>query len=147
MGGCVCMQHTVKKMKLILLALVLLSVIIITAANYRMKYCYKKEYIPRGDRYPHLHCGSNFFVLSRGKHNHTDFVIKETGKALCDKVEMVLADPVTYYNYFPEITIVLQHFKLEECPERCPSNDNESQKDKESTKSPKSREGSQKAEL
>ena len=70
------MQHTVKKMRLILLVLVLLSVTITTAKNYWKKYCYKKEYIPRGDKYHHLHCETNFFLLSLGKNDHKNFVVK-----------------------------------------------------------------------
>ena len=36
----------------------------------------KKEYIPRGDKYPHLHCETNFFLLSLGKNDHKNFVVK-----------------------------------------------------------------------
>ena len=127
-------QHTVKKMKLIVLALVLLSVIITTATNYRKTYCNNNEYILRGDRYPHLHCGSNYFVLSRGQNDHKYFVNKKTGKALCKNVEEVLRNP-SYYRNIDKITDVLQHFQRQECPNN--NIDIESQsKDKESTNSP-----------
>ena len=104
-------QHTVKKMKPIVLALVLLSVIITTAANYRKTYCNNNEYVLRGDRYPHLHCGSNFFVLSRGQNDHKYFVDKKTGKALCQIVKEVLREPIYSYKNISKITDVLQHFQ------------------------------------
>ena len=100
-------------MKLIVLALVLLSVIITTAVNYRKTYCNNNEYIPRGDRYPHLHCDSKFLLLSRSKNNHKYF---GTGTALCGNVEQVLADPSYFYNSNSKITVVLQHFQRQECP-------------------------------
>ena len=88
--------------------------IITTAANYRKTYCNNNEYIPRGDRYPHLHCGSNFFLLSISKNNHKYF-----GKGtalLCGNVKQVLADPSYFYNNNSKITVVLQHFQRQECP-------------------------------
>ena len=128
------MQHTVKKMRLILLALVLLSVNIATATNYWKKYCHKKEYIPRGDKYPHLHCETNFFLLSLGKNDHKNFVVKKIGKALCDNVKEVLENPSYFYNSIPEITEVLEHFQSKECPN---NNINiKSPKDKESANNP-----------
>ena len=103
-------------MKLPLIALCLLSFILINAveANYKKDYCGNKEYVLRGDRYPHLHCGKGFFTLSYKRGQHVNFV--DNG-VVCSRVNKVLGSPCEYNNFnkFPAILKAIQKFNKEEC--------------------------------
>uniref|UniRef100_A0A1X7SKM9 Uncharacterized protein n=1 Tax=Amphimedon queenslandica TaxID=400682 RepID=A0A1X7SKM9_AMPQE len=105
-------------MKLPLIALCLLSFILINAveANYRKKYCGSKEYVIRGDKYPHLHCGKRFFTLSyKGGKKHIQFVGNKG--AVCSAVNKVLGSPEQYdnFNRIPSIADAIIKFDNYEC--------------------------------
>ena len=65
-------------MKCISTAVYLIVVLILlfketAAVDYRKEYCNGQEFIGNNGvaySYPHLHCGSNFFVLSLAYHGH-----------------------------------------------------------------------------
>ena len=104
-------------MKLPLIALCLLSFILINAveANYKKDYCGNQEFVP-GTKYPHLHCGKNFFTLSySGGNKHVNFVGKKG--VMCSNVNKVLGSPCEYDNFdtFPAILQAIQKFKEKEC--------------------------------
>ena len=84
-----------------------------TNANYMKKYCGNSIYIPHGNRYPHLHCGKDFFTLSVKKKVKEPFVTAHGVD--CKRVKKVLGDPGRYYNNIGDITRVLQNFHRKEC--------------------------------
>ena len=105
-------------MKLPLIALCLLSFILINAveANYKKDYCGNKEYVIRGDRYPHLHCGKNFFTLSySGGNKHVNFIGKKG--VMCNNINKVLGSPCQYdnFNRIPAIIDAIIKFDNNEC--------------------------------
>ena len=65
-------------MKLVTIIVIIVLLLLLSSAaavDYREEYCRGNEYVGNGGvaySYPHLHCGSNFFVLSRPDGGHTD---------------------------------------------------------------------------
>jgi hypothetical protein len=104
--------------KRILLVVALLMTLSTTAfaANYKRDYCGNQEYVGNtGARYPHLHCGSNFFTLSRTGSNHINF----NGRGNCNKVNEVLDDKDNQYGRAADpaaITTALDAYKTAGCP-------------------------------
>ena len=104
-------------MKLPLIALCLLSFILINAVeatNYKKKYCGNEEFVP-GVKYPHLHCGKDFFTLSySGGNKHVNFV--DGNGAQCKKIDKVLDSPSEYgIDEIDEIKDAINNFKKHEC--------------------------------
>ncbi len=60
-------------------ALVLVAVpALAQATDYKKVYCGKKEYVGNpSNKYPHLHCGSNFYTYSKGSNDHLNMVGKK----------------------------------------------------------------------
>lgn len=85
-------------------------------ANYKKDYCGNQDYVGNtGARYAHLHCGKNFFTLSKTRTNHTNF----NGRGNCNKVDEVLADKNDYYGTaanMAAITTALEAYKAAGCP-------------------------------
>ncbi len=79
-------------------------------ANYKRDYCGGNEFI--GGDYPHLHCGKNFFTLSRSRSDHINF----NGRHNCKKVQEVLSDPGREYNNKQAITTILEAYQRAGCP-------------------------------
>lgn len=80
---------SIMKIALILAALVLIS----EAVNIKKIYCGKQEYVGNpGNKYPHLHCGSNFLTLSREKNRHINLIEK------CNTINEILKDKLNYYG-------------------------------------------------
>lgn len=86
------------------------------AVNYKTAYCGGNDYVGNvGGKYPHLHCGKDFFTLSRSKSDHINF----NDKPNCNKVDEVLGDPDRNYgsaNDKAAITNALTAYKNAGCP-------------------------------
>lgn len=85
------------------------------AVNYKKAYCGGQDYVGNaGGKYPHLHCGKDFFTLSRSKSDHINF----NDKPNCNKVDETLADPDRNYgsaNDKAAITTALTAYKNAGC--------------------------------
>ena len=103
-------------MKLPLIALCLLSFILINAveANYKKDYCGNQEFLP-GTKYPHLHCGKDFFTLSySGGNKHVNFIGSKGVQ--CSNVKKVLDYPSDYgIDQQEEIKNAIKKFQKDYC--------------------------------
>jgi len=104
------------KLPLMTLALSVLLTTTALAVNYKKDYCGNQEYVGNtGSRYAHLHCGKDFFTLSKTSSNHINF----NGRGNCNKVDEVLADKEGYYGTAKNmgaITTALTSYKTAGCP-------------------------------
>ena len=104
-------------MKTFLIILVVVILFALTEANFKKDYCGNQDYLGNnGNKYPHLHCGKDFFTFSKGKKNHNN--LYGPRGAACDKVQEILNDSNALYGNAANpgaITTALQAFYNGEC--------------------------------
>jgi hypothetical protein len=60
------------------------------AENWKKNYCGNQDYIPAGNKYPHLHCGTSFYTYSKLSSSHVNMVNGD--QVLCAKVNSTIAE-------------------------------------------------------
>lgn len=98
----------------------LLVPLAVWAKGYKADYCGGSEYLGNaGTKYPHLHCGKDFFTFSRGASKHANLQEGQgkNGQG-CKKAAEILADPpyTSVNTTNPQaITNAIQAFINAEC--------------------------------
>ena len=63
-----------KKLAALTLSTLVLAASPAYAVDWKKQYCGGQEYIPSGSKYPHLHCGKDFYTYSKTSSNHANMV-------------------------------------------------------------------------
>jgi len=77
-----------KKLSVAIMGLCLIASSPAFATNWKKEYCGNQDYIPAGHKYPHLHCGKDFYTYSKSSSNHTNMVNGD--QVFCGKVATTL---------------------------------------------------------
>jgi hypothetical protein len=73
---------------LIVVGLALIAATPAQAENWKKNFCGNQDYIPAGGKYPHLHCGSDFYTYSASSSKHVNMA--QGDKVDCAKVRSTI---------------------------------------------------------